>query len=208
MARTTAPLFSLDASGSVGKSITFSKWRGRNYVRRLVTPANPKSGLQTGVRSFFRYLSQAWAPLVTGAKASWAPVSDPTNVPLFNGYMGDNLAQVRQELGIRMDFTDTPSGTQGTPITPAVTAGPTSLTFTWAPDATNPSDWSYAISMFTSSGFTPAVANVVRVVPIATLSVTVTDLVPGTTYYFVVRGFYANSLIGLPSAEASGTPTG
>jgi len=43
MARTTAPLFSLDASGTIAKAITFSKWRGRQYVRRHAIPKNPQS---------------------------------------------------------------------------------------------------------------------------------------------------------------------
>lgn len=47
-AKVSTPLMSLDASGSVAKAITFSKWKGRNYVRQLVIPANPRtSGQQT-----------------------------------------------------------------------------------------------------------------------------------------------------------------
>lgn len=43
MAKVTGPLMSLDASGTVGKTATFSKWKGQNYVRLRVTPKNPKS---------------------------------------------------------------------------------------------------------------------------------------------------------------------
>ena len=50
MARVTAPLFSLAASQSIGKTIVFSQWKGRFYVRLLVTPYNPKSAYQVGIR--------------------------------------------------------------------------------------------------------------------------------------------------------------
>ncbi len=41
----------MDASGSVGGAMTFSKWKGRNYVRQLVTPLNPQSNSQAEVRT-------------------------------------------------------------------------------------------------------------------------------------------------------------
>jgi len=48
MAKTSGPLMSLDASGSFAKTLTYAKWKGRNYVRHLVTPSNPQSvGQQT-----------------------------------------------------------------------------------------------------------------------------------------------------------------
>lgn len=41
---------SLDASGTVGKTTTFSKWKGRNYVRLRVTPMNPQTADQQASR--------------------------------------------------------------------------------------------------------------------------------------------------------------
>lgn len=42
---------SLDASGSVAGALTFAKWKGRNYVRQLVIPANPRTSGQQTTRS-------------------------------------------------------------------------------------------------------------------------------------------------------------
>jgi len=50
MTRVTGPALSLDASGTLGGVMTFSKWKGQNYVRLRVDPYNPKSPYQTGVR--------------------------------------------------------------------------------------------------------------------------------------------------------------
>lgn len=58
MARVTAPLLSLDASGTVGKTATFSKWKGRNYVRLRVTPQNPQSNSQAQVRTILAALGK------------------------------------------------------------------------------------------------------------------------------------------------------
>ena len=33
MAKTTGPLFSMDASGKFGGALVFGKWKGRNVVR-------------------------------------------------------------------------------------------------------------------------------------------------------------------------------
>lgn len=66
MAKTTAPLFSLEASGTVGKTITYSRWHGRSYVRRRVIPLNPQSADQVAVRNAMR---------VMGAGVSFAKLS-------------------------------------------------------------------------------------------------------------------------------------
>jgi len=43
MSKVTAPLQSFSASGKIGKSLVFFSHLGRNIVRGLVTPKNPKS---------------------------------------------------------------------------------------------------------------------------------------------------------------------
>lgn len=46
MAKVSGPLLSMDASGQIGKAMVFSKWKGRNYVRNYVRPANPQTPAQ------------------------------------------------------------------------------------------------------------------------------------------------------------------
>ncbi|KKM52353.1 hypothetical protein LCGC14_1554890, partial [marine sediment metagenome] len=92
MAIVYGPLMSLDASGTVGKAITFSKWKGRNYVRERVIPSNPKSGAQTGRRAMFKFLSQGWAGISTADKATWDDLADQIVCPNFNAYVKANMA--------------------------------------------------------------------------------------------------------------------
>jgi hypothetical protein len=68
MAKVTAPLMSLDASGTVAKTAVFSKWKGRNYVRLHVTPMNPNTTSQKVVRSKAGTIAKA-AHAVLTAKA-------------------------------------------------------------------------------------------------------------------------------------------
>jgi len=50
MAKVSGPLMSMSASGSIGKSIVFSIWKGVAYVRQWIKPANPKDPDQGDVR--------------------------------------------------------------------------------------------------------------------------------------------------------------
>lgn len=70
----TAPLMSLTASKTLGNTLVFSQWKGRFYVRLKVTPYNPKSDYQTGIRTTLRmgvlYFSKG-SYLTAGDKAAW-----------------------------------------------------------------------------------------------------------------------------------------
>jgi len=68
MAKVTGPLMSLDASGTVAKTTTFSKWKGRNYVRQRVIPHNPQSAGQQLSRGYLAVLAKAAFAVLTIAK--------------------------------------------------------------------------------------------------------------------------------------------
>ena len=93
MARVTGPLMSVDASGTYAKTLVYSKWKGRNYVRELVIPLNPKSAKQTGVRAMMSFLAQAWAAISAPDKATWAIKAAQKTISEFNAYVGENLAR-------------------------------------------------------------------------------------------------------------------
>lgn len=60
MAKVTGPLLSLDASGSVASTITFSRWKGINYVRQRVIPTYSNTALQIAIRDLVRDATLAW----------------------------------------------------------------------------------------------------------------------------------------------------
>lgn len=53
MARVTGPLMSMEASGTIGKTLTFANWVGRQYVRRWTRPLNPQTADQMDQRNAF-----------------------------------------------------------------------------------------------------------------------------------------------------------
>lgn len=59
MAKVTGPLFSVEAAGAYAGVIVFAKWKGRQYVRQLVIPANPHSADQEAVRNAMRVCGSA-----------------------------------------------------------------------------------------------------------------------------------------------------
>ena len=63
MARVTGPLMSMEASGTIGKTLTFANWVGRQYVRRWTRPSNPQTLNQMDQRNAFS---------VIGVGVSWA----------------------------------------------------------------------------------------------------------------------------------------
>lgn len=91
MALVNGPLFSLDASGTIGDTITFAKWKGRNYVRERVIPSNPKSGAQTGRRCMFKFLTQAWSSIAAGDQATFQDLADDIVASPFNAYLRINM---------------------------------------------------------------------------------------------------------------------
>lgn len=91
MALVHGPLFSMDASGTIGNAITFSKWKGRAYVRERVIPSNPKSGGQVGRRSMFKFLSQVWTDVLTADRATWDDLADQLVASDFNAYVSLNM---------------------------------------------------------------------------------------------------------------------
>lgn len=118
MASVQSPLFGLDASGSIGGAITFSKWKGRNYVRIKATPSNPRSAGQTAQRAMMRFLSQVWALMTGLEQAAWDDLSKIGNVSPFNAFVRFNLDRWTQ---FNFPF-DMPTPTAGTvPVMGAMT---------------------------------------------------------------------------------------
>lgn len=71
MAKVNFGAIATDARGKV-KGIVYSKNKSGAYVRGKVTPANPNTPAQTGVRTSFGALAQMWSGTLTDAqRSSW-----------------------------------------------------------------------------------------------------------------------------------------
>ena len=81
MAKVTGPLMSMQASGAFAGTLVFANRIGKNVVRQLVTPSNPRSAGQTIARNAQRVAAagQHWANL-TAEKGEARTVTDKVGV--------------------------------------------------------------------------------------------------------------------------------
>lgn len=93
MVRVTGPCFSLDARNSMGSAITYSFWRGLNYVRARIIPHNPKSTCQSRIRAVLSIGVSKWRfGHVSGLdKTWWNTYAKGLGESGFNRYMRDYL---------------------------------------------------------------------------------------------------------------------
>lgn len=97
MAKVTGPLLSLDASGTIAKTITFSKWKGINYTRQRVIPTYRNTVEQMAVRD-----------IVHDASIAWKNSATVGSVPINNAYKlaYNNLASGQALSGFNLFIKD------------------------------------------------------------------------------------------------------
>jgi len=210
MVKVFAPMLSLDASGTIGDAITFSKWKGRHYVRERIIPANPKSGLQTGFRSMFKFLAPNWAAIASGDKATFDDLADSMAISPFNAFMRANQRRWRNYLPPGVNIAAPGTGTVCTwnGGAPAATGGPSNVEIAMTPAVKN-TNWGVAIFRSTSTGFTPGISNCVAVILVNdTVEFTWVDSpLAVDTYYYDTRRFTTNGLWGALDGEINATST-
>jgi len=208
MVKLAGPCLSLEASGKLGGAIVFSRWKGIPYARKLVTPANPKSGKQVTVRAMFKFLSQNWAALTTDQKAEWNDRAAAANISPFNAFMGYNQARWRNFTGPSKFDPATSEGGAATFANHAATGGIRLITVEF--DCTVKGDnWGVVIYRSTSSPVTPSITNAIAVILAEDVDSYVyvdTPLAAGT-YYYNISGFTDDGLRGGFANDFDGTAT-
>lgn len=209
MATVKGPLFSLDASGTVGGAVVYAKWKGRNYVRRHAIPANPKSDGQLSVRAMMKFLAQFWTNLATVQQTDWETRAKVTNISPFNAYVAYNMA--------RWGNFDLPSkldpalevGVIGAIANTAATAVSRGITLS-ADLTTINNNWAFQWFRSTTTGFTASRSNMIRVQPALTIDTFTwldSPLTVGTEYFYLLRGITDDGVAGALEVEVSATPT-
>ena len=85
MAKVTGPLMSLDASGTVANTMTFSRWKGINYVRQRVIPTYRRTTEQAAIRDIIKDASEAWK---TGATVGVTTINAAYKLAYATAAMG------------------------------------------------------------------------------------------------------------------------
>lgn len=116
MAKVTAPFLSFDAAGTVGGTITAAKWKGRNYVRQRVTPANPRTAQQTLTRNCFAWASDVWKSAPSLLTAPWELYVKGLVQTARNAFQGYAVSSLREETDLA-NFIFSPGAKGGPPAT-------------------------------------------------------------------------------------------
>lgn len=140
MAKIGGPLLSLNASGTIAGTLTFSNWKGIAYARTRVTPANPRSIAQTATRAVFTFLQNLYKFLPGIGREPWIAAIRGAQMTPENLILSKNVGHMRTAADLG-DITLAPGSGGGIPPAAATfTAGSGNITVAvTAPSA--PSGW-------------------------------------------------------------------
>lgn len=144
MAKLTAPVLSFDARGTIAKTLTFAAWRGVNYARQRVVPANPNTSGQQTTRTVFATLREMWKRMDADQRAPWDAYAEGRPFLGLNSFIGENMLVVRGD-SLFTDFVGSPGAKGGLGLTSvAAVAGGSSgeIDVTITPP-TLPTDWTW-----------------------------------------------------------------
>jgi hypothetical protein len=207
MVKVYGPLLSMDASGTIANAATFSKWKGRNYVRSRVVPSNPKTGPQVGMRASLKFLSQIWFGLTTVNKATWTLLAAATNISPFNAFTSYNQRRWRSHKSPTKSHPAAEVGAIASAPTTTPAGGIRQIQLSIADGATPPT-WGWIIYRAAVTGFTPAYSNCIALIPrTATPTIFVDAPLVAGTYYYRIQGYTDDGVLGTLEVERTAAAT-
>lgn len=121
-----------DIRGKLNGNV-FSRNRGGAYIRTKVTPLNPQTTFQTGVRNFMAQTSRAWRGLSQAQRNAWnQAVANFKGTDIFGMSKVLSGSQLHQKLNVNL--LNISESTISSPPVPADVPAFTSMSIT--PDAT------------------------------------------------------------------------
>lgn len=93
MAKTTNPLFSVAASGRIGKVLTFRQGETISTARMWRDQTAAASTYQMAARLRMSWASSIFATLTASERAKWQKYADAMSLPIFAAYMREFAAQ-------------------------------------------------------------------------------------------------------------------
>lgn len=206
MVKVFAPALSLDASGTLGNAITFSKWKGRNYLRERVIPANPQTGAQVGLRAMMKFLAQNWNALPEGTKADWLTRAQQLVASNFNAFVSYNQRRWRNFNSPSQLDPASQDDTEGSQANLAATAGVRQITVSFDVSVLE-DNWGAIIFRATTTPIAAAFSNSVAAIladAAETFSWVDSPLAAGT-YYYNVRLFSEHGVMGGMGPDVNAT---
>lgn len=180
MARITlAPIVS-DAAGKLA-GVVFSRWKGRNYARKLITPANPQSAAQTVVRNALARCVELWRSLSAVMKTQLDTFATGERMSGYNWYVGQN--RVGEETYAAAKLTPHNPDIPMVEDYASAAGGAGEITLTWTDPGTGEADKMAAFYRLVESGSEENEIHHNSDTAIATETVTISGLNTGEDYY-------------------------
>lgn len=195
----------MGATGSIGGIMTFSSWKGRPFVRRLVIPANPDTGPQRAVRAFFSWGSKEWAQLTALQKATWVAPAAPTNVLPFNAFMKQGQNNAKQDLGFQIEYPNVAVAAPLVPTLPSATGGVGQATIVWT-DPVGAQHFGVIVYADSTGAVVPSPQNIIGVADIGEQQIIIPRLTPGT-WHFALKSFATDADLSAATADFTAVVT-
>jgi hypothetical protein len=116
MAKVTLPLLGVEASGTIGDSVVFGRYKGINYARQHTVPANPRTAAQVAQRNFFKIFASLWRKLPGAAANAWDDAAKGTVLSGFNLFTRRNSVSLKGDSNLA-DLEITPGSADALRVT-------------------------------------------------------------------------------------------
>lgn len=146
MSRVTAPLLSFSASGQIGKTQVYAKWKGLPYVRQYVIPAQPPSAERDKTQNTFKFLQGVYQVSPQEFRAPWETSASGRPLTGRNLWTKRNLALLREEVDLDL-LIMSPGAKGGLPATFVITSPSTDIVATPVVPDTLPPGWTIVDSI-------------------------------------------------------------
>lgn len=130
----------MSASGQIAKTQVYATWKGRPYVRRLVTPSNPRSADQVLTRNTFTWLNNVWRIAPADFIAPWTEAARSQVMTNRNLFLKKNNGALREETDLAL-LTLSPGAKGGITVAPTITPAAGQITIALTAPSPLPSGW-------------------------------------------------------------------
>jgi hypothetical protein len=208
MARVVGPLMSISASGTYAKTLVFSIWKGRPYVRERVIPDNPRTAKQLGVRAMMSFLSQIWTTLIAGEKDDYEEGAAGKSISPFNEFLSQNLSRWQSSLAPSKNWPPEFASTGLTITTCTATGGQGMVTLVITPSGAT-AIWGFLIYRSLAEITAPSWANCIAAIAAnGANAVTHVDTpLDPATYHYRVGAFNDDGVLGTVKADQTAVVT-
>ena len=154
MARTSGPLGSLSASGTIGGLLTSSNWKGRSYTRKRGLPKAIPTETQTILRILMGFLGHAWSTSLSNSdRTAWDAIAKKTNISPINAFIAESMLNAPATFAPHKLPGAIPGGVDPTFLTgPTITPGVGLATYDWELAAINDGWAAFFFAIFDPGG--------------------------------------------------------